>query len=341
MVCLPVLKNSVHFRGPIGLITTFFIPEHHLPDKERREAWEAGRIPSLLGSGKSASAQAWLFQTWVEVRNRTPAVLSTMLPDEGITITLSNFLPPSFRATKKQFVAAVVADFLPHPGAQLQILQNAAHARRLHGSIFMPHWPQPNLIPRSPERGDRFETLAYLGDPENLAPEIKSEDFQKELHNRTGLQIQVRNPERWHDYSDVDAVLGIRDFSKARHLHKPATKLYNSWLAGVPFLTGCDSACAAEGRNWVDYLRAKSPADLLKCLELLKNDIALRQRIVAEGQKKTASRNREAVRELWMDLLRDRLPRSYGRWRSRTPLCHELFFLRQRGGFSIDRIFRS
>jgi hypothetical protein len=336
VVCLPVLEDSVHFRDPIGLITIFFIPEHHLPDKERRAAWEAGRIPSLLGGGKSASAQAWLFQTWVEVRDRTHAVLSTTFPDEGIVITLSNFLPPTFRASKNQFIAAVVADFLPHPGAQLQILQNAAHARRLPGTIFMPHWPQPNLIPRNPARADRFETLAYLGDLENLASEIKSENFQKELRSRTGIQIEIRNPDRWHDYSDVDAVIGIRDFSKARHLHKPATKLYNAWIAGVPFITGHDSACAAEGKNQVDYLHTESPADLLNCIELLKNDISLRRRIVAEGEKKSASRNRNAVRGLWLDLLGSKLNES-----AFLNSFSKMAWQKQRVVFWWDRLFRN
>lgn len=298
--------------------------------------WESGLVPDLLPGGKAASAQAWLFQTWVEVRNRTDAVLSTTLPDEGVIITLSNFLPPAFRASKNQFITAVVADFLPHPGAQLQILQNAAHARRLPGSIFMPHWPQPNLIPRNPARGDCFETLAYLGDQENLAPELQSGDFQRELHNRTGIQIELRNPDRWHDYSDVDAVLGIRDFSKACHLHKPATKLYNSWLAGVPFITGRDSACAAEGTHGMDYLRAKSPADLINCLELLKNDIPQRRRLVAEGQKKSASRSRDAVRELWLDLLGNNLNQH---------ACQNTFskmaWQKQRLVFWLDRLFRN
>ena len=93
------------------------------------------------------------------------------MPEEGTIVTLSNFLHPNFRASNKQFVAAAVADFLPHAGAQIQILQNAAHARLFLGSVFIPHWPQPNLIPRDPARGDRFETLAYFGDSQNLAVE--------------------------------------------------------------------------------------------------------------------------------------------------------------------------
>jgi hypothetical protein len=321
--------------------TIFYIPEHHLPDKERRHRWENGETPFLLGEGKAASAQAWLFQTWIETREKTDAILSTSLPTEGAIITLSNFLNPDFRASNKQCVAAVVADFLPHPGAQIQILQNAAHARRLPGSVFIPHWPQPNLIPRDPARGRRFETLAYLGDAQNLAPELRSPDFLSQLKTRCGLKLSIRGPDRWHDYSDVDAVLAVRDFSRAAHLHKPATKLYNAWLAGVPIVTGHDSACAAEGVAGQDHLRVDSAADLIHALDQLKNNPARRENIVAAGQKKTASRSRDAVRKIWIDFLNQKLPAEFERWRSRRPLSRKIQHLTDSGVFYLDRIFRS
>jgi hypothetical protein len=201
-----------------------------------------------------------------------------------------------------------VADFLPHPGAQLQIVQNAAHARRLPGSIFMPHWPQPNLIPRKPARGDAFETVAFFGDEQNLAPELRTEAFKNELREACGLQLRIQKANEWHDYSAVDAVLAVRDFSSARHLHKPATKLYNAWIAGVPFITGRDSACAAEAKDGIEYFTARSKTELLELLAHLKKNPALRKASVEAGQKKSASRNRDAVRRLWVDLLVGQLP---------------------------------
>jgi len=163
----------------------------------------------------------------VELRGAADARLVTELPEQGIIVTLSNLLPEGFRAARGQFIAAVAADFLPHPGAQFQILQNKAHAQRLPGSGFMPHWPQPGLIPRHPDRGERFETAAFLGDRSNLPPELADPLFTARLWEKTGLRFEIRDNTRWHDYSDVDLVIAIRDFSSARHLHKPATKLYN------------------------------------------------------------------------------------------------------------------
>lgn len=303
--------------------------------------WEAGVVPDLLSGGKAASAQAWLFQTWMAVRDEVDSSIVQSLPESGIVVTLSNFLSPKFRASRNQFIAAVVADFLPHSGAQLQIVQNAAHAKRLPKSIFMPHWPQPNLIPRNPTRGDAFETMAFFGDEQNLAPELRTEAFKNELREVCGLQLRIQKAVAWHDYSAVDAVLAVRDFSSARHLHKPATKLYNAWIAGVPFISGCDSACAAEAKDGIEYFTARSKTELLELLAHLKKNPALRKATVEAGQKKSASRNRNAVRRLWVDFLNFNLPPIASRRVHKNPMSLQLLEMNQRIMFYIDRIFRS
>jgi hypothetical protein len=303
--------------------------------------WESGVIPHLLAGGKAASAQAWLFQTWMAVRSEVDSSIVRRLPESGIVLTLSNFLPLQFRASRNQFIVAVVADFLPHPGAQLQIVQNAAHAKRLPGSIFMPHWPQPNLIPRNPARGDVFETMSFFGDEQNLAPELLTEDFKKELREVCGLELRIQKAGEWHDYSAVDVVLGVRDFSRVRHLHKPATKLYNAWIAGVPFITGCDSACAAEAKAGAEYFQARSKTELLELLAHLKKNPALRKATVEAGQKKSASRNRDAVRRLWVNLLERNLPAGFKKWKAMKSGQRLLFWSKQYVACLLDKKLRS
>lgn len=319
----------------------FYIPEHHLPSKERREGWMAGRIPPLLEGGKSASVQAWLFQTLVELGSSCDCELVTNLPAKGTIITLSNLLPSEFRASSGQFVAAVVADFLPHPGAQLQIVQNAAHARRLRGSVFMPHWPQPNLIARDPSRGERFESAAFFGDRSNLCPELAHPEFASLLESETGVRLETRGTEKWNDYSDVDVVLAIRDFSLARHLHKPATKLYNAWLAGVPMIGGADSAFAAEAHAGKDYLVARSARDCIALIKQLRNNPFLRNSIVQSGQKKAASRSRDAVRKMWTKLCSDTLPELADQWQRKSPFGKRFFWAAQESILFIDSKMRS
>jgi len=373
----------------------FYLPKGHLPSPERQASWMAGRIPDLLGGGKSASAQSWIFQTWAELgriseicraqgerasrpfrdwksyRSNEPHTGGTPmppgkirevatfgdapaelrgwadvelvheLPASGIIITLSNLLPDGFLPQRDQFIAAVTADFLPHPGAHVQIVQNAAHARRLPGSVFVPHWPQPNLIPRDPSRDDRFETLAFFGDPSNLAAELSTPAFARELESRADVRFEIRENTRWHDYSDVDAVLAVRDFSRARHLNKPATKLYNAWLGGTPLIGGRDSAFSAEGQEGSDYLVARSAADCISHVCRLKNDPALRKAIVDAGTARAATRSRDAVRELWQELCSSGLPERMDAWKKKPPLHQSAFRQLKRGIYFLDKKLRS
>lgn len=178
------------------------------------------------------------------------------IPRDGIVIALTGTLPPHFRAPQGMFLAGVIADGLPHPSAHCHIAQNAAHAHRLPRDIFMPHWTQPGLLTRDPVRGNTFERVAFYGTKSNLAPELQTPEWAEHLLHTVGCTFDIRSAEHWHDCHDVDVVLAVRTFGRQRQLHKPATKLYNAWRAGIPFIGGRDSAFAADGNPGRDYLIA-------------------------------------------------------------------------------------
>ena len=319
----------------------FYIPGQYLPSIESQASWTSQGIREVLGGGKAATAQSWIYQTWTELRDTCPVELVTQLPREGIIVALANNLHQGFRAGTGQFVAAVAADFLPHPGAQVQILQNPAHAQRLTGAIFVPHWPQPGLVPRDPARGTAVEVAAFFGDPSNLAPEIADKEFQSLLLRETGVQLEIREAARWHDFSNVDIAIAIRDFSRARHLGKPATKLYNAWLAGVPLIGGSDSALSAEGKPGTDFLIARSPGELLRQIRELKENPAAWQAIVDAGKAGSSARSRDAVRKIWQDLCDSEIPRRFEAWKKLPPLQQAVFWQAKRGLYFLDRKFRS
>jgi hypothetical protein len=326
----------------MGVRIFFYLPDAHLPSPERREAWLRGEIPNLLAGGKSASAQSWIFQSWAELRSLADIELVGTLPESGLIVTLSNFLPTGFRASPEQFVAAVVADYLPHPGAQVQIVQNLAHARRLPGSVFMPHWPQPNLIPRDPARGGRVETVAFFGDPANLAPEVSGDHFARALAEQTGgARLEVREHTRWHDYSDVDVILALRGFTRARHINKPATKLYNAWLAGVPFIGGSDSAYAAEGVAGQDFLVADSPNSCLAHIGRLRANPAEFAALVAAGHRRAEGCSRAAVRARWLDLCTRQLPALHAARKTKSPIRRAFEDALGGGLYYLDKKLRS
>ncbi len=297
----------------------FYLPERYLPDPGRQEAWRAGKITQLEEGGKIACAQCWIYQTWLALERTGVLVnLTHSLPLDGILVALTNCVNADFRPPDRVFFVGVVADYLAHPGAHLHIVQNKAHARRLWNSAFMPLWPHPNLIPRDPARSDRFENVCFFGEHSNLAAEIADRRWQRKLRDELGVNFVICRADRWHDYSEADCVVAVRGFGRSTYIHKPATKLYNAWLAGVPFIGGMDSAYAADGKPGRDFLRASTPDELLAHIRRLREDPALRKKLVAEGGIAGSKFSFEATLDRWKRLLGDTVPELAARWQRKS-----------------------
>lgn len=313
----------------------FFLPSKYLPDEARRREWEAGTLHRLEEAGKVACAQCWIYQTWLKLTQAGfPCSLVDEMPSSGLVVTLTGFLPRDFRPPPDVFLAGIVADFASHPGAQVQILQNAAHAARHREAVFMPLWTQPGLIPRDALRGEKFETVAFFGDPGNLDPALRDPAWQKMLRDELGLRFEVRTADQWHDYADVDCVVAVRGFDGRRHIHKPATKLYNAWLAGVPFIGGPDSAYAAEGEE--AYLKIATLDELTNALRLLKADPAFRRTLAAEGSRRAPAYTHEAITQRWITLLRDDLPTRARAWKETPAWRRSLHTATQSAAYFIE-----
>ncbi len=179
---------------------------------------------------------------------------------------------------------------------------------------YLPHWAQPRLIPRHSSRGDRFEKIAFFGHSTNLAPELQAPHWQKQLealglewvrvinHNRWDNYHQIDN--RWNDYREIDAVVAVRSFNpRQTYPHKPATKLYNAWLSGVPAILGAESAYQIEGEKNVNYLEVTSLAELIAALKRLKTNPALRHILVKNGWIRAQDFTSEVITQKWHNFL--------------------------------------
>lgn len=333
--------NAFDYRFSPKMNVHFYLPEKYWPEASRQEAWKAGEISPLEQSGKIACAQCWIYQTWAALRHAGVEIpLSTALPSDGVLVTLTGFFSENFRPPANVFFAGIVADSLPHPGAQLQILQNPFHAQRLSHSVYMPLWPQPHLLPRDPARGSRFENICFYGDEQNLAPELRDPQWQKRLAD-LGVRLVLRSAAHWHDYRTADAVIAVRGFGTSPYWHKPGTKLYNAWLAGVPFIGGRDSAYVGDGRPGENFLQATSPDALLDQIRRLRDDSTLRERLVVAGHLAGEAFAPAATLSRWKTLLTQDLPARAEAWKIQTTLSRRAFFFFQRGRHWRDRTFRS
>ena len=304
----------------MGAIPVYFC----LPERFWRADFPQG--PGENWPGFMLGLYAWTLQSYLWLGDRYPCKLVNHLPDSGIVLIHRNALrafSTPVRPHPQRLLICFQGDLSPYPYAQIQLVQNPCQP-----GYFLPHWPQPGLIPRHPDRGDRFETVAFFGHHKNLA--ALGDDWSDRL-SKLSLRWQPRissNPwdqldgvhPRWHDYSDVDAVVAVRSFDRWEHwraqnyTHKPATKLYNGWLAGVPPVLGVESAYRAERRNPYDYFEIGSVAELLGTLQRLKQDPSLRRAIVRQGQLRAASVRPEAICQRWLHFFQTIAEPAYERW---------------------------
>jgi hypothetical protein len=271
---------------------------------------------------------AWIYQTYLELRTVFPEIdLSNRPPDIGLFIAHDSAIPGDFVPSSNQIFVSVTADGPRHRGADVYVCQNRHQSRRCKNGIFIPHWPEKDLIFRHFDRQERFENIFYFGDRKNLDPAFSSTFWKTELAERKLNWIVVDDPERSRDYSDVDCVIAIRSFSKNGFARKPASKLVNSTIAGVPAICGNEIAFREFAKPGSGYLEASNIEQTLQHIDFLKNSPKERTRLIQSARSALNIYSRDAVRDAWIEALRDFVTSQPGNHRQ---IYKRLRFLRRR-----------
>lgn len=280
--------------------------------------------PDAAASGFNHGAEIWILQTYLRLKQAGCDVrLSAELPQSGVVVFHIN--PPALdlleaaRAWERQDLILVVAcaDRIRFPAADLYILENQRYLDRPN-TVFVPHWPQPGLRPRRPEREERLEQISYKGFAIQLHEMFQSEGW------RSGLAaLGVRwvpdaadldawdSPDmsrRWSDYADVDAVLAVRVDLTNAWTNKPASKLVNAWMAGVPALLGPEYPYQELRRSPLDYFEVCSVEEALSAVARLKSQPGLYAAMVENGRRRAEEFRAERVTRIWQELLFSTLP---------------------------------
>jgi len=288
----------------------------------------------------------WTLQTYLYLNDRGfPCQLVAEMPDEGIVVTHRDFLADSFQPGRKLLLVCLRADVDRHPYAQLHVVQNPhqtilKRSLELWESHFIPHWPQPSIIPRDPNRGDTFENVTFLGNETNLVPEFRGSDWLDRLQD-LGLKFQVKlNHNEWHNYSNTDAILAVRSMGVDNEWNgKPGSKLYSAWHSGVPAILGYESAFRAERKSDLDYLEATSLEDVISALTQLRDNPQLRDRMAENGQQRNQETKPEVMVGKWQDFLRNIAVPAYQDWCEMTNLQQQLFLKARRSFISMRPIY--
>jgi hypothetical protein len=290
--------------------------------------------------------QVWVVQSYLRLaRAGLPVELAAVPPGEGLVVfhaKQARSLRRQAHLLKDAVLVAARADNRQPLIADFEILQNGTFAdgrRRFH----IPHWPQPGLLPRDPSRGTAIRRLVYKGFDGNLNPELRGPKWRQLLADRgiewvvdaapfAGRETDSQAIE-WPDFREADLILAVRPRDRRLSTNKPASKLVNAWLAGVPALLGPEVAYRELRRSELDYFEVSSLAEALAAVDRLLGDPDLYQAMVENGRTRGAGFTAEALLPRWEKLLFETLPalapssasrrvplglRAAGRWLSRT-----------------------
>jgi hypothetical protein len=251
----------------------------------------------------------WCLQTFLELKGRGLPVALMSEPRAGSVNFVHVRQLYRRRPAAGIFIVSVQADYAAIPWTSVNVVQNRLQAD-VHRSHWIPHWPQPGLIPRSQGR-NRVKCVAYAGNPRNLAGSASA--WGAALKSQ-GIEFRHLDSDNWNDYSGVDVLLAVRSFDKARHENKPPSKLLNAWHAGIPLVAGYDSAFEQVGQPGHDYLRVRTLNEAIDAICLLRDDSYRYSSIVAAGAARASGYTRDRICDAWENLLLGPIACSYQWW---------------------------
>jgi hypothetical protein len=222
------------------------------------------------------------------------------------------------------FVIAARADRPAVHVAAIEVVQNPMQLSSPR-SVMIPHWPQPGLIPRDAARGDRIARAVYYGRDNSVPRWYRGREFTEGLQG-LGIAFEVCDT-GWHDYHDVDLLLAHRDETPAMLANKPASKLVNAWLAGVPALVAPEPAFTALRQSELDFIATTDAASTIAAITALAKEPRRYRAMVENGLGRAAEFDVEAIRSRWVDLITEVAVPAYERWRREPILARYIPFL--------------
>lgn len=193
-----------------------------------------------------------------------------------------------------------LADRTSVHGADLIILQNP-RCSQLARSVYIPHWPQPGIIPRSNRRGRQLQNVVYMGRLSSLPDGFRDPSLIAKLESH-GYNLAIRDSD-WTDYGNADVAVSFRDIEPERMNCKPASKLINAWSAGVPMICDDEPAFRDIRKSDSDYLVARGPDELLGALNRLRENSHLYDTMVGNGSLRSQAYTQERIASIWITTL--------------------------------------
>jgi hypothetical protein len=265
--------------------------------------------------------RAWVLQTYLRMlRLGLPVTLSSVLPRSGLAVFSAAHRTRIARGPVQRtdaFLLATRQDLGQTLYADAEVVQNPGQADAA-ARIYLPHWPQPALMPRDPARGLGIRRVEYKGFTGNLHPDFQDRTWPEFLE-RLGIEWVCDGKSyrrsatdgsalQWNDYRETDLVLAVRPPRADLHARKPATKLYNAWLAGVPAILGHETAYRRLRRDDLDFIEVSDRAEAESAIRRLVEQPQLYARMLERARARAGEFTVERIASLWRQLLVETVP---------------------------------
>ncbi|MBI3344292.1 MAG: hypothetical protein HY028_05465 [Gammaproteobacteria bacterium] len=266
-----------------------------------------------------SGVDVWIAQTFLRVREPLAALgifcrFSDHFIPGKICIAHRDDLNDFFGGAYRSFVVGIRADRPPLYICQQEVRQNnlLPDTPERH---YLRHWPQPGLVSRNPGRGNMLKTVGYLG-RDSAAPNWFRGSELRDALQKLGVSFEIRT-KAWYDYSDIDVLLAYRDELPLMFRHKPATKLYNAWLAGVPALLSNEPAFAGIRNSELDYIPVHNMDNVCAAIQRLKTDPVLYRNMIEHGARRARDYTVAAISAQWVNFICDSVLPAYKIWQAR------------------------
>jgi hypothetical protein len=265
----------------------------------------------------------WTLQTYLYLKRRgDPVHLADDFVPGQINVVYYDDLLLKARPDRA-FIVAIQPD-RPRPAAcDIRIVQNRLQVRTEsdHHVVF---WPQPGLQPRDPLRKNSLCRLGYLGMGIYLAKPFQDDVFRRRLAE-LDIELVIREKD-WTDFSDLDAILAVRQVSPFDLTIKPASKLINAWIAGCPALLGAEPAYQQLRISPLDYFEIRSPDDAIAALRRLRDEPGLMDQMIANGHRRAEAFSVDHIASRWESILSGPVSDAYERWQRESPIFRTIRF---------------
>ncbi|MDJ0648688.1 MAG: glycosyltransferase family 1 protein [Xenococcaceae cyanobacterium MO_188.B19] len=280
----------------------------------------------------SGNFTSWILTTYFQIQNSgISCKFIDHIPEKGIVIADRDTLGNEYSYWGEAMLICCKGDREFHPSAHLHIVHNPVEFEDKKNQVWNPyyisHWTQPNLIPRLQERRNIVENIGFMGSRSNFARELKSERWIKALETLGCQWYPIFEPSKWNDYSNIDVVVAVRSFDGQTYNHKPASKVVNSWLAGVIAIVAPESAFMAIRKSELDFLVVNSLDETIESIKYLKNNPKIYLSMLENGRNRAQEFSEYQIRKQWITFFEKYVFIEYEKWVNMSKLQRYYLFL--------------